>query len=392
MNEVKKCSISGVAFTLDCAAYEELNNYLTSLNDSYADNPDGKEIIADIEARIAELILSTQDNTRVVELPLVRNIIEQLGTAEDIHEGSEEKPHAKTHSHTERFPKRLYRNMSGAKLGGVCSGLSTYFNIDVAYIRLALFALPVLGIFFDIIDVHILSRMFLQTFPLTLLLYVIMWFVVPAARTARQKLEMEGQPITTRSVASMTSETDIDSTAKPLIAETVSFLGRITLALLKLFAGFIIFLLVLTLFTVVTGFVTILTSGTFFATPITCSPLVAVLGTLAAFLPIVMLLYVIGAWLLSRRSSGKVTLSLFLLWVVNIGALIFFGVRDMDNCNFSSFGNVNTKLQWLDDRQKSDEEILRELEAQFEDCESIEYTVTKDSKGNTHAEVKAKSK
>ncbi len=385
MNEVKKCSISGIAFTLDTDAYEELTRYLKSLNDSYADNPDGKEIIADIEARIAELILSAQENTHVVGLPLVRNIIGQLGSAEDIHEGSEEEPRA-THTHTERFPKRLYRNMSGAKLGGVCSGLSSYFNIDVAYIRLAVFSLPLLGIFFDIVGLESLSHLFLQSFSLVILLYIAMWFVIPTARTARQKLEMEGQPITTKTVAAMASETDADRTAKPLIAEAVSLLGRVILVLLKLFAGFIIFLLTITAFALISGFVTILSSGMFFSTPITCSPLVALLATAAAFLPIVILLYIIGAWLISRRSSGKVTLILFLLWVINLGALIFFGAREMnaEHLPLHHFDKLRIEYNYNSHHnEQSDEEIMKQLESQFEQCEAIEHPVTDPAKGNT---------
>ena len=86
MKEVKKCSISGVAFTMDTDAYQELEAYLESLKKTYKETPDGAEIVADIEARIAELILSAQDSTRVVEKPLILNIIRQMGTAEDISE------------------------------------------------------------------------------------------------------------------------------------------------------------------------------------------------------------------------------------------------------------------------------------------------------------------
>ena len=56
MNEIKKCSIAGVSFTLEYDAYDALNAYIESLNDTYKDDPAGEEIIADIEARIAELI------------------------------------------------------------------------------------------------------------------------------------------------------------------------------------------------------------------------------------------------------------------------------------------------------------------------------------------------
>ena len=78
MKEVKKCSISGVAFTMDTDAYQELEAYLESLKKTYKETPDGAEIVADIEARIAELILSAQDSTRVVEKPLILNIIRQM--------------------------------------------------------------------------------------------------------------------------------------------------------------------------------------------------------------------------------------------------------------------------------------------------------------------------
>ena len=59
MKEVKKCSISGVAFTMDADAYQELENYLDSLKKTYKDTPDGAEIVADIEARIAERLDET---------------------------------------------------------------------------------------------------------------------------------------------------------------------------------------------------------------------------------------------------------------------------------------------------------------------------------------------
>lgn len=99
MKEVKKCSISGVAFIMDADAYQELEKYLDSLKKTYKDTPDGAEIVADIEARIAELILTTQDNTRVVEKPLILNIIHQMGSVEDISEESSDKKSPRRAAH-----------------------------------------------------------------------------------------------------------------------------------------------------------------------------------------------------------------------------------------------------------------------------------------------------
>ena len=116
MNEIKKCSLSGIGFTLEKVAYNRLNDYLNSLKEAYKNSADCEEIMADIEARIAELILSVQSDTQcVVTLPIVENIIAQLGSPEDI-SGEESKP--KVESST-RIPRRLYRDMENSKLGGV---------------------------------------------------------------------------------------------------------------------------------------------------------------------------------------------------------------------------------------------------------------------------------
>ena len=187
MKEVKKCSISGVAFTMDTDAYQELEAYLESLKKTYKETPDGAEIVADIEARIAELILSAQDSTRVVEKPLILNIIRQMGTAEDI---SEEEPGRSPEE--PRIPRRLYRDTENAKLGGVCAGIGKYFDVDPVWIRLAMFLPILLTVFQWIPFMRWTGPMMGNLFGIFVICYIIMWFAVPAPRTARQKLEMNG--------------------------------------------------------------------------------------------------------------------------------------------------------------------------------------------------------
>ena len=135
MKEVKKCSISGIAFTMEADAFQVLSRYLESLNDTYRNTDGGKEIVEDIEARIAELILSHQDNSKVVELSLVEEIIAQMGSAEAIREQEgREAPRGEG-----RIPRRLYRDMDQARLGGVCSGVAKYFGTSPTWIRLLMF-------------------------------------------------------------------------------------------------------------------------------------------------------------------------------------------------------------------------------------------------------------
>ena len=112
MNEIKKCSISGIAFVFEKVAYNRLNEYIESLKKAYKNSPESSEIIADIEARIAELILSAQRSSdQVVCLPLVENIIAQLGSAEDIAGDGDSDTKGNDPATDTRISRRLYRDI-----------------------------------------------------------------------------------------------------------------------------------------------------------------------------------------------------------------------------------------------------------------------------------------
>ena len=74
----------------------------------------------------------------------------------------------------QRLRRRLYRDADSRVLGGVCSGMGAYFNIDVVIFRI----LFVLSVFMGGAGV---------------LIYIILWIVVPKAKTTAQKLEMKGK-------------------------------------------------------------------------------------------------------------------------------------------------------------------------------------------------------
>lgn len=332
MNEVKKCSISGVGFTLDAEAFEVLDNYLESLKKSYRENPDGDEIIADIEARIAELILSTQDTARVVERPLIENIVRQLGSAEEI---SDRDTDQDLRHETPRIPRRLYRDIENARLGGVCSGIGRYFDIDPVWVRMAIFAPLLLALFGQASRlIHWISPLTGNLFGIFVVCYVIMWFAVPAARTARQKLEMTGERITEQSIreaTSATSASDPDSLARPIIAETVSVLGKVVLICLKLFAGLIVFGLILGACALIIGlFAVTIGGGELFPIEFleNFSLWIPVLGIVAVLIPVILLIYVMMCLIASRKPGGKTVLAVFLLWLATVVALSLIAVRN----------------------------------------------------------------
>lgn len=331
MKEVKKCSISGVAFTMDVDAYEALDTYLESLKKSYQDTPDGAEIVADIEARIAELILSAQDNTRVVEKPLILDIIAQMGSAEDI---SDESSDRDLQYETPRIPRRLYRDTANAKLGGVCAGIGKYFDIDPVWVRLTLFLPMLLSCLGGIPFLYWFGPLFGNLFGIFLICYFIMWFAVPAARTARQKLEMNGERITAQSISEVTAASannDPDAKAKPIVAEAVSMFGKIVLILLKIFAGILVFGLIMGACALVIGLFALLIGGPELlqlGKLADFSLWVPILGIFIVLIPVTLMIYVLMCLIASRKPSAKSVLIIFLAWIVSIIACSVIAIRE----------------------------------------------------------------
>ena len=331
MKEVKKCSISGVAFTMDTDAYEALESYIESLKKSYANNPDGAEIIADIEARIAELILSAQDNTRVVECPLMLNIIRQMGSAEDISEESNDRD---LQYDSPRIPRRLYRDTENAKLGGVCAGIGKFFDIDPVWVRLALFLPMLLSCFGGIPFLFWFGPLFGNLFGIFLICYFIMWFAVPAARSARQKLEMNGERITAQSIGEVTAaaaNNDPDAKARPIVAEAVSLFGKIVLFLLKIFAGVLVFGLIMGACALIIGLFAVVIGGPeqiHLGKLADFSIWVPITGIFIVLIPVILMIYVLMCLIASRKPGGKTVLIIFLLWIVSIIACSVIAIRE----------------------------------------------------------------
>jgi phage shock protein PspC (stress-responsive transcriptional regulator) len=236
MNEIKKCSLSGIGFTLEKVAYNRLNDYLDSLKEAYKNSADCEEIMADIEARIAELILSAQSDTQcVVTLPIVENIIAQLGSPEDI-SGEESKPKAESST---RIPRRLYRDMENSKLGGVCAGLAKYFGVEAVWLRLAM-ASPLILVVIGAPFLHWLSVLGGNLCAVFFMTYLILWFAIPSAKSAREKLEMEGEAISAKSIADRQGATQ-EEKAKSSVASAVTALGRVAVIALKIMLGLMLF-------------------------------------------------------------------------------------------------------------------------------------------------------
>lgn len=326
MNEIKKCSISGVAFVFEKVAYNRLSEYIASLKRAYKDNSESDEIIADIEARIAELILSTiSDQKQTVCLPLVENIIAQLGSAEDITGKEDTIPATDT-----RIARRLYRDMENSKLGGVCSGLGKYFNIDPVLIRLAIFSPLVLIPISNISHyIHWLDPVGRNIFWVLIVAYIIMWLVVPKAVSARQKLEMEGEAVTAKAIADRQKSATDEERAKSTLATFIGSLGKIAIIGLKAFVAIVIFVMIFFCMGLIAAFLAMATGigttliqagnlGTLADVITTFGTGLPLFAVCVVLVPIMVIIYLLASLVIGSKPRGWVLLCSLIIWILFI--------------------------------------------------------------------------
>lgn len=176
MKKTIAVNLNGVIFNIDDDAYSYLENYLNSLKSHFSGREGAAEIMNDIEGRIAEILTEkTGFQKRVVTLTDVEEVVKSMGNPDDFTDDDVKDHQTKTSYYTYRR-KRIYRDPDNRVLGGVCGGLGAYMNIDPIVFRI-LFVV----IFFG--------------FGAGLLIYILMWIIIPEARTTAQKLEMRGDPV-----------------------------------------------------------------------------------------------------------------------------------------------------------------------------------------------------
>lgn len=183
MKKTLNIGLGGKSFIIDEDAHERLKNYLDTFRSRLTEEQGG-EVMDDIEARIAELLLSNLGSgQQSVSLALVNRITAQLGMPDG-------KPEFENNENMEEKNmstpvKKLYLDVESRKIGGVCSGLAAYFDIDVTLIRIVFLALLLAGSF-------------------GFWLYLIIWIVAPKALTPAQKCELRGLETTAENLAKFT--------------------------------------------------------------------------------------------------------------------------------------------------------------------------------------------
>ncbi|MDO5510114.1 MAG: PspC domain-containing protein [Weeksellaceae bacterium] len=188
MDKTHNISLGGFAFSIDDVAYTRLERYLGDIRRSLHNNMDVDEIMMDVEYRMAELLRERLKGREVVNVLDVESLITTMGAPSDYANDDEMENEAETarvySEDSRRRSKKLFRNPDEKWIGGVASGLAEYMGVDKTWVRLAFVLLPFMDVLF----------MGMSTTS-TLLLYVVLWMVIPEAKTTTEKLQMRGEPV-----------------------------------------------------------------------------------------------------------------------------------------------------------------------------------------------------
>lgn len=178
MKKAIRVNISGIVFNIDEDAFLILEKYLSTLKAKFGDGEDAKEILNDIEARIAEIFQEKITNSdMVVDKELIDHTISVLGQPEQYDDATEVDETISKDNTSSVKSKRLYRDSDDRYLAGISSGLGHYFNVNPMVFRVLFLA----------------SLFFAGT---GFFIYLVLWIVIPEAKTTAQKLEMKGAPVT----------------------------------------------------------------------------------------------------------------------------------------------------------------------------------------------------
>lgn len=337
MKKTLTVNLGGTVFHIDEDAYRLLDRYLSNLRYHFKKEKGAEEIVKDFELRISELFTEKVNaGYQVITIEDVEQVINQMGKPEDLSSEQEESKEDGNHRETykERIVHKLYRDPDNKILGGVAGGIAAYMGWDATLIRIAMLLLLFLPF------IH---------FPITFI-YILLWLLVPMARTASEKLAMRGERVTVENIGKTVTDgferlsngvNDYIHSGKQRSAlqkfgdglvSVIGFLIKVFLIVLAVVFSPIVFLLVVCLFAFVCAMIGFALGGgaylysmfpfeTIFL--MSASPMMTF--TLGIFLilllgiPLIGLIYTVLCHLFNswKPMSGGLKWTLLTLWIVS---------------------------------------------------------------------------
>lgn len=343
MKKTLTVNLNNIVFHIDDDAYDMLQNYLSDV-EKHLSEDEKKEVMADIESRIAELFTERlQRSKNVVNLEDVEEIINILGKPSQ-YADSDEEPKTEQTKGERRRARRYYRDQDKAVLGGVAAGVAAYLGWDITLVRIIFVVLVFVGV------------------GMVIPIYILMWFIAPAALTASQRLEMQGEDVTAESIKAEINNVKnyMESDKfKQSAGHVGSRIGQVFMAIFKaVFAviggllGFVgmIFVAVMLLILLALIFDPTSVHGWFANDNVLydwslLAPEKAVLLIISLLLvigcPVFMLIYAITRMVSGRRQHSPTTSWVVLiLWLAGIFMFYSVGARTLFKWSQDNFGEI----------------------------------------------------
>jgi len=339
MNKTIIININGTVFHIEEDAYEILKNYMTDVKRHFLNSADSLEITTDIENRIAEMFadILAKENKQVIVEQDVKLVIEQMGTVDDFEPAEEEGGPAVHNDYTYNSGTRtLFRDPDDHLLGGVCAGLANYFNIEAVWLRLAFALLVIFG-------------------GTGLILYVILWIVIPKAVTRGDRMAMKGKKLNLQGFKENFEEemgalknhlSNLQEEAKPLAYKMRDFAGEFFHHMGQFLQGagrvFIKMIGVFILMACLAGAIALVVclglAEVWGRAPIHVFPLsvienqfanrIYISAFIVAFIPVLTIALITLKGIFNTRSIDKsIGAVILIVWLFALGVLVFYGSK-----------------------------------------------------------------
>ncbi len=309
MNTTLTINLAGNAFYIDEDAYTTLKHYLENIEHNLGNDTDKKDVMHDIEARIAELFadMRRQRHVDVITLSMVKEVMAQLGRPDDF----KEEPEGSTPVGEQKkgHHKKVYRDTQNKLIGGVCAGLGHWVGIDAIWVRL----------------IFILC---LLLWGITLPIYIVLWLIIPEAKSAAQRLDMRGEEPTVENIQKEVEEMKL----RPENSGS-GCLGTGLKIIVWLIAGFFLVIAATIFYALFAGAIALLPVGfigIFFTHGSWVTALLAVLIVLVIGLPVFVLVYAIVKSIKpDGRLSPTVMWICLVLWLVAAAGSVGLGIYEI---------------------------------------------------------------
>lgn len=190
MNEITNIHLGRQPYKIAVDAHGILQDYMHDIKEQVG--PKGKDVVDEVELRMAELLAERGiTGDKVILMKDVEYLKEQLGSPRDFKDEDEGANKDETET---TGTKRLYRDTDHGMVAGVAAGLAAYFHIDPVIVRL-LFVIAAL------------------TGGWGFALYIVMWLIVPEAKTSSDRLHMWGKAVTVDNLKEVVHQADVKGAA-----------------------------------------------------------------------------------------------------------------------------------------------------------------------------------